>query len=295
MKKLGNSRLAERYRVTRPERFRLKSVDPDDCAGLDSEDKAADRLAEGVLRISDLQAKLYAQHRWSLLLVIQAMDAAGKDSTIKHVMSGINPQGTIVAAFKQPSTEELDHDFLWRCNARLPETGHIAIFNRSYYEEVLVVRVHPEYLDAQHLPPKLVGKDIWKERFRDIRNWERHLTRNGTVIRKFFLHVSKAEQKRRFLARLDQPAKNWKFSQADVKERAHWKQYMSAYEDMLKNTSTEDAPWYVVPADHKWFTRLVVAEAVIHALESLNLKYPVLDAKHKRELAAARRALLQQG
>jgi PPK2 family polyphosphate:nucleotide phosphotransferase len=295
MKKLGNSRLAERYRVTRPDSFRLKSVDPDDCARLESEDKATARLAEGVLRISDLQAKLYAQHQWSVLLVIQAMDAAGKDSTIKHVMSGINPQGTLVSSFKQPSTEELDHDFLWRCNARLPETGHIGIFNRSYYEEVLVVRVHPEYLGAQHLPKKLVGKDIWKERFKDIRNWERHLTRNGTVIRKFFLYVSKAEQKKRFLARLDQPSKNWKFSQADVKERGHWKEYMNAYEDMIKNTSTEDAPWYVVPADHKWFTRLVVAEAVIHALESLDLRFPVLDAKQKRELAAARRALLQQG
>jgi PPK2 family polyphosphate:nucleotide phosphotransferase len=295
MKKLGNSRLAERYRVKRAESFRLKRVNPDDCAGLDSEEKAAERLSEGVLRISDLQAKLYAQHRWSVLLVIQAMDAAGKDSTIKHVMSGINPQGTLVSSFKQPSTEELDHDFLWRCNARLPETGHIGIFNRSYYEEVLVVRVHPEYLGAQHLPEQLVGKNIWQERFKDIRNWERHLTRNGTVIRKFFLYVSKAEQKKRFLARLDQPSKNWKFSQADVKERAFWKQYMNAYEDMIRNTSTEDAPWYVVPADHKWFTRLVVAEAVIHALESLNLKYPVLDLKHKRELAAARRALMRQG
>ncbi len=295
MKKLGNSRLAERYRVTRPDSFRLKNVDPDDCARLESEDKAAVRLAEGVLRISDLQAKLYAQHQWSVLLVIQAMDAAGKDSTIKHVMSGINPQGTLVSSFKQPSTEELDHDFLWRCNSRLPATGHIGIFNRSYYEEVLVVRVHPEYLQGQHLPAKLVGKDIWKERFKDIRNWERHLTRSGTVIRKFFLYVSKAEQKKRFLARLDQPSKNWKFSQADVKERGYWKQYMSAYEDMIRNTSTEDAPWYVVPADHKWFTRLVVAEAVIHALESLDLRFPVLDAKQKRELAAARRALLKQG
>jgi PPK2 family polyphosphate:nucleotide phosphotransferase len=295
MKKLGNSRLAERYRVKRADSFRLKSVDPDDCAGLQSEDRAAERLIEGVKRLSELQAKLYAQHRWSLLLVFQAMDAAGKDSTIKHVMSGINPQGTLVSAFKQPSTEELDHDFLWRCNSRLPETGHIGIFNRSYYEEVLVVRVHPEFLAAQHLPEEVVGKNIWKERFQDIRNWERHLTRNGVVIRKFFLYVSKSEQKKRFLARLDQPEKNWKFSEADIKERALWKQYMNAYEDMIRNTSTEDSPWYVVPADHKWFTRLVVAEATIHALESIDPKYPVVDAKHRRELAAARRALMKQG
>jgi PPK2 family polyphosphate:nucleotide phosphotransferase len=295
MKKLGNSRLAEKYRIKNADKFRLKDIDPGDCAGLQSEEKAAARLAEGVKRLADLQARLYAEHRWSLLLVIQAMDAAGKDSTIKHVMSGINPQGTVVAAFKQPSSEELDHDFLWRCENRLPETGHIGIFNRSYYEEVLVVRVHPEYLDAQHLPPKLVGKDIWKNRFRDIRNWERHLALNGVVIRKFMLYVSKAEQKKRFLARLDQPEKNWKFSEADVKERGHWKQYMAAYEDMIRNTSTEDAPWYVVPADHKWFTRLVVAEATIHALETINPRYPVVDEAHKRELAAARRLLLKQG
>jgi PPK2 family polyphosphate:nucleotide phosphotransferase len=295
MKKLGNSRLAERYEVRKPASFRLKSVDPDDTAGLQSEDKAAERLAEGVKRISELQAKLYAEHRWSMLLVFQAMDAAGKDSTIKHVMSGINPQGTIVEAFKQPSSEELDHDFLWRCHKDLPAAGHIGIFNRSYYEEVLVVRVHPEYLAAQHLPPKSVGKDIWKNRFKDIRNWEQYLTRNGVVIRKFFLYVSKGEQKQRFLSRLEQPEKNWKFSEADVKERGHWKEYMNAYEDMIRNTSTRDAPWYVVPADHKWFTRLVVAEAVIDALESVKPGFPVVDAKHKRELAAARRALLRKG
>jgi PPK2 family polyphosphate:nucleotide phosphotransferase len=295
MKKLGNSRLAERYEVRKPDSFRLKSIDPDDCAGLQSEDRAAERLAEGVRRIAELQAKLYAEHRWSLLLVFQAMDAAGKDSTIKHVMSGINPQGTIVEAFKQPSSEELDHDFLWRCHKDLPAAGHIGIFNRSYYEEVLVVRVHPEYLAAQHLPPKFAGKDIWKNRFKDIRNWEQYLTRNGVVIRKFFLYVSKGEQKKRFLSRLEQPEKNWKFSEADVEERAHWKQYMAAYEDMIRNTSTASAPWYVVPADHKWFTRLVVAEAVIDALESLKLKFPVVDEKKKRELAAARRALIRKG
>jgi len=292
---MKKSRLAERYRVTRPDSFRLKSVDPDDCAGLQSEEKAHARLVEGVERISELQARLYAEHKWSLLLVIQAMDAAGKDSLIKHVMTGINPQGTVVEAFKQPSTEELNHDFLWRCQVKLPSNGHIGIFNRSYYEEVLVVRVHPEYLEAQHLPDKSTGKDIWKNRFKDIRNWEQYLSRNGTAVRKFFLHVSKGEQKKRFLSRLDEPDKNWKFSEADVKERAHWKQYMNAYEDMIRNTSTDAAPWYVVPANNKWFTRLVVAEAVVDALESLDPKFPVLDAKHKRELAAARRALTRQG
>jgi len=295
MKKLGKSNLAERYRIKRPDSFRLKNVDPDDCAGLQSEDKAAARLVEGVERIAELQAKLYAEHKWSLLIVIQAMDAAGKDSLIKHVMTGINPQGTVVQAFKQPTSDELDHDFLWRCQIKLPLDGHIGIFNRSYYEEVLVVRVHPEFLQAQHLPEKSVGKDIWKNRFKDIRNWEQYLSRNGTAVRKFFLHVSKGEQKKRFLARLDEPDKNWKFSEADVKERAHWKQYMNAYEDMIRNTSTDAAPWYVVPANNKWFTRLVVAEAVVDALESLDPKFPVLDAKHKRELAAARRALTRQG
>src|SRR5690349_9015217 len=294
MKKLGKSRLADRYRVDNPHKFRLKDVDPDDRAGLESEERAAARLVQGVERINELQARLYAEHRWSLLLVIQAMDAAGKDSLIKHVMTGINPQGTIVEAFKQPSTEELDHDFLWRCQKLLPGAGHIGIFNRSYYEEVLVVRVHPEYLAAQHLPEKSVDKDIWKNRFKDIRNWEQYLSRNGTVVVKFMLHVSKAEQKRRFLARLDEPDKNWKFSAADVKERACWKQYMAAYEDMIKNTSTAAAPWYVVPANHKWFTRLVVAEAVIDALESVKPKYPVVDGAHKRELAAARRALMRE-
>ena len=294
MKKLGKSRLADRYRVTRPEKFRLKDVDPDDRAGLESEERAAARLAEGVERINELQAKLYAERMWSVLIVIQALDAAGKDSLIKHVMTGINPQGTVVAAFKQPSTEELDHDFLWRCQKLLPAAGHIGIFNRSYYEEVLVVRVHPEFLAAQHLPDKATGKDIWKNRFKDIRNWEQYLSRNGTIIRKFFLHVSKGEQKRRFLARLDEPDKNWKFSTADVKERGYWKQYMAAYEDMIRNTSSEAAPWYVVPADHKWFTRLVVAEAVIDALESVKPKFPEVDGAHKRELAAARRALQKE-
>ncbi|MEP7028945.1 MAG: polyphosphate kinase 2 family protein [Candidatus Eisenbacteria bacterium] len=295
MTKSANSRLAERYRVKKANAFRLKKIDPNDRAGLESEEKAAERLAEGVLRLADLQSRLYAEHKRSVLVVIQAMDAAGKDSAIKHVMSGINPQGVMVTSFKQPSAEELDHDFLWRCNQRLPAAGHIGIFNRSYYEEVLVVRVHPEYLEAQHLPEELVGKNVWKHRFEDIRNWERHLVRNGVVIRKFFLYVSRAEQKRRFLSRLDEPEKNWKFSEADVKERAHWKQYMRAYEDMIQNTSTDEAPWYVVPADHKWFTRLVVAEALIHSMESLDLEYPRVDKKRKRELSAARRELIENG
>jgi PPK2 family polyphosphate:nucleotide phosphotransferase len=295
MKKRDFSRLAERYRVKNADSFRLRKVDPDDCAGLQSEERAAERLAQGVQRLAELQGKLYAQHQWSALFVIQAMDAAGKDSTIKHVLSGVNPQGVTVASFKAPSTEELDHDFLWRCQVRLPVTGHMGIFNRSYYEEVLVVRVHPEYLKAQHLAPELVTKDIWKNRYRDIRAWERYLTRNGVLIRKFFLYVSKSEQKKRFLSRLDDPAKNWKFSEADVKERTCWKQYMQAYEDMIRNTSTDYAPWYVVPADHKWFTRLVVAEATIHALEGLKLNYPVIDPERKKELAAARRALLRSG
>ena len=287
----------EPFRVSKGTGFRLANVDPADTGRLESEDvdRAKELLALGVEMLAELQDMLYAQDRWSVLLIFQAMDAAGKDGTIKHVMSGVNPQGVEVSSFKQPSHEEIDHDFLWRCARRVPERGRIGIFNRSYYEEVLVVRVHPEYLGAQHLPESVLGKDLWKDRFQDIRNWERHLTRNGVVIRKFFLHVSKAEQKRRFLARLDEPNKNWKFSTADLAERAHWKDYMRAYEDMIRNTSTDFAPWYVVPADHKWFTHLVVAEALVHALESLDLQYPVLDAKHKRELAAVRRALLKQG
>ena len=224
--------------------------------------------------LSELQDKLYAQDRWGLLLVFQAMDAAGKDSTIKHVMSGVNPQGCQVSSFKAPSAEDLDHDFLWRCQRHLPERGRIGIFNRSYYEETLVVRVHPELLERQKLPQTLVGEDIWKQRFRDIRHFESYLSRNGIVVRKFFLHVSHKEQKRRFLKRLDAPEKNWKFSAADVRERQHWPAYMEAYEDMIQHTASDQAPWYVVPADHKWFTRLVVAAAVIDSLLSLQLHYP---------------------
>jgi PPK2 family polyphosphate:nucleotide phosphotransferase len=289
-------RMLERYRVTKGKRFRLKDVDPDDTYGLKSEfkDEAKVLLQQGVQLLAEMQDKLYAQDRWSLLLVFQAMDAAGKDGTIKHVMSGVNPQGCEVASFKAPSSEELDHDFLWRCMPWLPNRGHIGIFNRSYYEEVLVVRVHPEFLTGQKLPPELVTKRIWEDRYQDINNFERYLARNGTVIRKFFLHVSKKEQKKRFLERLDEPEKNWKFASGDVRERAHWDDYMVAYEDMIRATATPHAPWYVVPADNKWFTRLVVAAAVVDALEGLDLRYPKVDKKKRAELAASRRLLMQE-
>jgi len=235
---------------------------------------------------------LYAQDCWAVLLVFQAMDAAGKDGTIKHVMSGVNPQGCDVVSFKSPSAEDLDHDYLWRCMKSLPQRGRIGIFNRSYYEETLVVRVHPEFLAKQKVPPELVTKKIWKERFRDIRNFESYLTRNGIVIRKFFLNVSKKEQKRRFLERIDEPKKNWKFSGNDAKERASWDDYMAAYEDTIRHTASKEAPWYVVPADNKWFTRVVVAAAIIHTLASLGLRYPKVTKEKLRELAAAKRGLL---
>jgi len=286
-------KLVDRYRVTNGKKFRLKDFDPADTAGMKKESKpeAQAMMQQGIERLRELQDKLYAQDRWAMLLVLQAMDAAGKDSTIKHVMSGVNPQGCEVYSFKAPSNEELDHDFLWRCMPCLPNRGHIGIFNRSYYEEVLVVRVHPEILGAQKLPPELVTKRIWKERHEDIANFERYLARQGTVIRKFFLNVSREEQKRRFLERIEEPEKNWKFSHADVKERRHWDEYMDAYEDAIRATATPDAPWYVVPADNKWFTRLVVAAAVVTTLEELDLQYPKLGKKQLAELAAARAAL----
>ncbi len=276
--------------------FRLAQVDPGETLSFDKTDKAAAQtmLAEGVQRLSELQEKLYAQDRWAVLLIFQAMDAAGKDGTIKHVMSGVNPQGCQVSAFKAPSAVDLDHDYLWRANQCLPERGRIGIFNRSYYEETLVVRVHPELLARQTLPLKLVGKDIWKERFRDIRHYEDYLARNGVVVRKFFLHLSKQEQKRRFLERLDNPGKNWKFSANDIKERAHWEDYMQAYEAMIRQTASEAAPWYVVPADHKWFTRLVVAAAVIDTLESLDLHWPTLSDADRQALDTARQQLLSE-
>ena len=281
------------FRVTDRNHFRLRQVDPDDTLHLKSQDKsrAKEELQAGVQALAELQEMLYAQDRWSVLLIFQAMDAAGKDGAIKHVMSGINPQGCQVFSFKAPTSEDLDHDFLWRCLKRVPERGRIGIFNRSYYEETLIVRVHPELLAAQKLPDKLITGKIWKQRFEDIRNVERYLTRNGVIIRKFFLHLSKREQKTRFLERLDTPDKNWKFSVRDVEERGHWKDYMAAYEDMIRNTATPHAPWYVVPADNKWFTRLVVAGATIDALAGLDLHFPKVNAAKRRELAAARRAL----
>jgi PPK2 family polyphosphate:nucleotide phosphotransferase len=287
--------LLKRYRVDDGRGFRLKDHQPQDTADLDIEKETAKiLLRNGVERMAELQEKLYAQDRWSLLLIFQAMDAAGKDSTIKHVLSGLNPQGCEVHAFKAPSGEELDHDFLWRTTRRLPARGHIGIFNRSYYEEVLVVRVHPEFLAAQKLPPEVVTRDIWQERFKDIRNLEAYLGRNGTVVRKFFLNVSREEQKRRFMERIDNPAKNWKFEMADVNERGHWKDYMAAYEEAIAATATPEAPWYVVPADSKWFTRLVVAAAVDEALDDLDLKLPPVSPRKQQELVKARKALLAE-
>ena len=290
------NRFAKPFRVSSGKGFRLSDHDPGSTLHLDSEDKprAREALAIGTEVLADLQERLYAQDRWSLLVVFQAMDAAGKDGAIKHVMSGVNPQGCQVASFKAPSAEDLDHDYLWRCQKHLPERGRIGIFNRSYYEEVLVVRVHPELLAAQKLPPRLVGKDIWEERYADIRHFERYLGNNGTVVRKIFLHVSRREQKRRFLERLDNPEKNWKFSGADARERAYWKDYMKAYEDMIRYTATPEAPWYVAPADNKWFTRIVVASAIIEALASLDLAYPKVTREKLKDFAAARRALLAE-
>src|SRR3954463_1727549 len=286
--------LAKPFRISKGKHFRLKDVDPADTLDFTKEEdkpKAKEALAMGVTALAELQDKLYAQDKWAVLLIFQAMDAAGKDGAIKHVMSGTNPQGCQVYSFKSPSSDDLDHDYLWRCMKSLPNRGHIGIFNRSYYEEVLVVRVHPEFLAKQKLPPKLVGKKIWEERFEDIRNFEQYLSRNGVVVRKFFLHVSKKEQKRRFLDRIDNPAKNWKFSSNDASERDYWDDYMEAYEDMIRNTATKEAPWYVVPADNKWFTRLVVAAGVIEALDSLGLEYPKVGKDKLKELAAAREKL----
>jgi len=295
MKKKDAKQLARRYRVDDGKRFRLEDMDPADTAGLALKDKAKELLGRGVETLRDLQEKLYAQDRWSVLLIFQAMDAAGKDGTIEHVMSGINPQGCEVHSFKAPSAEELDHDFMWRTTCRLPERGRIGIFNRSYYEEVLVARVHPEILGRQKIPAEFKTKKIWNERFEDINAFERYLARNGTLIRKFFLHVSKAEQKRRFLSRLDEPSKNWKFSLADAKERGFWKDYMEAYEDVIRHTSTPWAPWHVVPADNKWFTRLAVAAAVVDGMQSIDLHFPRVDDAQRAELAKARAALMAEG
>jgi len=286
--------LTEPFRVCDGRKFRLKDVDPGDTLHFKSEDKPAveEALTNGIEVLRELQDKLYAQDQWAVLLIFQALDAAGKDGAIKHVMSGINPQGCQVFSFKGPSAEELDHDYLWRCMRCLPERGRIGIFNRSYYEETTAVRVHPEFLRAQKLPPKLVTDKIWDQRFKDISNFERYLTRNGVVVRKFFLHLSKGEQKKRFLARLDRPDKNWKFSVNDAKERGYWKDYMKAYEETIRNTATDYAPWYVVPADNKWFTRVVVAAAVIETLASLDVTYPEVGKEKLKELDAARQTLM---
>ena len=281
------------YRITRGKKFRLKDFDPDDTGELQSEEKprAQEALEIGIQALSRLQDVLYAENRYSVLLIFQAMDAAGKDGIIKHVMSGINPQGCKVSSFKSPSPQDLDHDWLWRCTQCLPERGRIGIFNRSYYEETLIVRVHPELLAKQKLPEECITKRIWDERFEDIRNYERYLARNGTVVRKFFLHVSREEQKKRFLERLDNPDKNWKFSVNDATERGYWHDYMKAYEETIRATATEESPWYVVPANNKWFTRAIVAAAVIDALASLNLQYPKVGKAQRKELAAVEKIL----
>jgi PPK2 family polyphosphate:nucleotide phosphotransferase len=285
------SKFAKPYRVDKGKKFRLKDYDPADTCQLHSQEHAEELVAKSIARMAELQDMLYAQNRWGLLLLFQAMDAAGKDGVIKHVMSGVNPQGCQVYSFKTPSAEELDHDYLWRTAKCLPERGRIGIFNRSYYEEVLVVRVHPEMLADERIPPASMTKNIWDERFEDIRAWERYFGRNGFVIRKFFLNVSKKEQKRRFLDRLQQPEKNWKFSSADLHEREHWDDYMHAYEDMIANTATRHAPWFVIPADNKWFTRLAVAAAIVDTLEDLDLSYPKVDPQKRKELEAAKKKL----
>jgi PPK2 family polyphosphate:nucleotide phosphotransferase len=284
----------KQFRVPPGEKFKLKDRDPADTAAFESRKDAKKRLTDGIERLRELQERLYADDRYALLLIFQAMDAAGKDSTIEHVMSGVNPQGCQVYSFKQPSAEELDHDYLWRTTRCLPERGRIGVFNRSYYEEVLVVRVHQGILAAEKLPSDLVDKDIWNQRFKDINAFERYLAHNGTVLVKFFLHVSKDEQRRRFLARLDEPQKNWKFSLSDAKERVHWDEYMAAYEDMLEHTSTDHAPWYVIPADHKWFMRMAVGDVIVSTLEKLKLDYPTITEEKRRDLEAARKALEQE-
>jgi PPK2 family polyphosphate:nucleotide phosphotransferase len=287
------SRLAAQYCVAKGEKFRLKDFDPADASGVKSKDQAQELLQHGLSVLPDMQERLYAQDRWGLLIVLQGMDAAGKDGVIKHVMTGVNPQSCDVHAFKTPSNEELNHDFLWRCNKVLPERGKIGIFNRSYYEEVLVTRVHPELLNAEKLPDELITKHIWEKRLDDINDYERYLMGNGIAICKFFLHISKEEQKKRFLERVDDPRKNWKFSMNDLKERAFWKDYQRAYEEMIQQTATKHAPWYVVPADNKWLARVVVAAAVIEKLSELKVDFPKVDKAQRKELENVRRALLK--
>jgi len=285
----------KKYCIKRAKGFRLADIDPADTDGFDiDKSEAKDILAKDIKRLAELQELLYAEHRWALLVIFQAMDAGGKDSAIAHVMSGVNPQGCDVHAFKRPSEEELAHDFMWRSMVQVPRRGHIGIFNRSYYEEVLVVRVHPEVLKQQSLPPALVSRHTWRERFRHIRNYEDYLVHNGILVVKFHLRISKEEQRRRFLARIDEPAKRWKFSMDDVNERRYWNRYMDAYEHMIRHTATPLAPWYVVPADNKWYARLVVASALVHTLESLNLRHPKVEGKALRQLQQAKKALLKE-
>ena len=291
--KLG--KLADRFRVDNPETFSLSDIDPGDTAGLDiNKTEAREMLQESIKRLTQLQEMLYAQDRWAVLAIFQAMDAAGKDSAIEHVMSGVNPQGCQVYSFKAPTSHELDHDFMWRTTIATPERGRIGIFNRSYYEEVLVVRVHPNILARQKLPPKLVGKDLWKERFEDIRAFEKYQARNGMLIMKFFLHVSKEEQAKRLVERIDDPDKNWKFDMGDLAERDHWADYMRFYEETIRETSRPHAPWFAVPADKKWFTRLVVASAIVEGMEGLGLHYPDVNEAARAELQAVR-GLLASG
>jgi PPK2 family polyphosphate:nucleotide phosphotransferase len=286
------AKIVKQCRIDNPRHFKLSDHDPAESFGLSTNiDDVRPALAEGIAKLTEMQQRLYANGQWAVLLVFQGMDAAGKDGVIKHVMSGINPQGCAVHSFKAPSTEELAHDFLWRTGKALPERGHIGIFNRSHYEEVLVVRVHPEMLEKQNLPPVLTGKNIWQQRFKDIRSFEHRLARNGTLVLKFHLRISKQEQRKRFLARLDEPAKHWKFSANDIAERAHWDAYMTAYQDMIRETSTDDAPWFVVPSDHKHVTWLIVSAAVVDTLEKLKLEYPKVTGSALKELKAAGRAL----
>jgi PPK2 family polyphosphate:nucleotide phosphotransferase len=288
------SKLSKPYRIDHGKKFRLKDFDPGATAQIRSKEHAKELLEKSIAEMAELQDKLYAQDRWAVLLIFQAMDAAGKDGAIKHVMSGVNPQGCQVYSFKAPSSEDLNHDFLWRTSKCLPERGHIGIFNRSYYEEVLVVRVHPDILKNERLPHGLVSKKMWEQRFDDIKNFERYLSNNGVVVRKFFLNLSKAEQKRRFLGRLETPEKNWKFSAADVRERECWDDYMTAYEEMIAATSNSRSPWYVVPADNKWYTRLVVAAAIVDTLQDLKLAYPKVDPQKRKQLQEARAELDKQ-
>jgi PPK2 family polyphosphate:nucleotide phosphotransferase len=287
--------MVKRFRVTDGDDFKLKRFDPGETCGLALDKNGASELLQtGVKRLRDLQERLFAEKRWSVLIVLQAIDTAGKDGTIEHVMSGVNPQGCEVTSFKAPSSLELRHDFLWRTTCALPERGEIGIFNRSYYEEVLVVRVHEELLRKQGLPPKLIGKHVWRDRFESIRDFEKHLARNGTVVLKFFLNLSKDEQRRRFLSRIDEPDKNWKFEPADLAERKHWDDYQDAYQDAIAETATKHAPWHVVPADNKWFTRLIVAATIVDRLEKLDPQFPVVDDEARKVMAKARKELLAE-